>query len=123
MTHILLTNVFWLCRLSSMVRKDPQITTQTLKVLGTFLLPKIDKLSGAEIARETKLHTGTLYPILARLEDAGWLTSEWETEAPSELGRPRRRLYQITGRGVRKTQAAFRELALPLKGQLAWLMR
>jgi len=83
--------------------------------------PKIDKLSGAEIARETKLQTGTLYPILARLEDAGWLTSEWETEAPSELGRPRRRLYRITGHGVKKTQAAFRELALPLKGQLAWL--
>ena len=103
--------------------KDPQITIQTLKVLATFASPRADKLSGAEIARETKLLTGTLYPILARLEDAGWLRSEWETGDPSELGRPRRRLYQITGLGVRKSNVAIRALALPLKEQLAWLTR
>jgi PadR family transcriptional regulator PadR len=106
-----------------MIGKEPRITMQTLKVLGTFLSPRTEKLSGAEIARETKLFSGTLYPILARLEDAGWLTSEWESADPRELGRPRRRLYQITGRGVRKTDTAIRELALPLKEQLAWLTR
>ena len=39
--------------------------------------------------------SGTLYPLLARLEAAGWFTSEWEDVDPSEVGRPRRRLYKL----------------------------
>ena len=42
---------------------------------------------------------GTLYKALGRLEDFGLLTSRWE-DAPSPLGRPRRRLYALTGAGV-----------------------
>jgi PadR family transcriptional regulator, regulatory protein PadR len=42
---------------------------------------------------------GTLYKALARLEDAGLLTSRWEDPAAAE-GRPRRRLYELTGRGA-----------------------
>ena len=33
---------------------------------------------GAEITNATKIGSGTLYPMLARLESAGWLTGEWE---------------------------------------------
>jgi DNA-binding PadR family transcriptional regulator len=40
---------------------------------------------------------GTLYKALGRLEAAGLLTSRWEDPAPE--GRPRRRLYTLTGRG------------------------
>jgi hypothetical protein len=34
--------------------------------------------------KATKVGSGTLYPMLARLEAAGWLTSEWEVVDPSE---------------------------------------
>jgi len=78
-----------------------------------------DEISGAEVGRATDLATGTLYPILMRLEEAGWVESRWETENPQELGRPRRRLYQMTGVGIRKTRAAFREVVLSLK-EFAW---
>jgi len=78
-----------------------------------------DEISGAEVGRATKLASGTLYPILMRLEEAGWVESRWETEDPHELGRPRRRLYQITGVGIRKSRQTFREVLLPLK-EYAW---
>ena len=77
------------------------------------------EISGAEVGRATDLASGTLYPILMRLEEAGWVESRWETEDPHELGRPRRRLYQITGVGSRKARAALREAVLSLK-EFAW---
>jgi PadR family transcriptional regulator PadR len=43
---------------------------------------------------------GTLYKALGRLEELGLLSSHWEDPAAAE-GRPRRRLYQLTGQGVR----------------------
>jgi PadR family transcriptional regulator PadR len=98
---------------------QPRMTTQTLKVLGALMSRTQDEISGAEIARSTKLASGTLYPILLRLEEAGWVESRWETEAPQELGRPRRRFYQVTGVGLRKARSAFRELVVPLK-EFAW---
>ncbi len=98
---------------------QPRMTTQTLKVLGALMSRTQDEISGAEIARSTKLASGTLYPILLRLEEAGWVESRWETEDPHELGRPRRRLYQVTGVGLRRARSAFRELVLPLK-EFAW---
>lgn len=42
---------------------------------------------------------GTLYKALGRLEEAGLLASRWE-DADTVEGRPRRRLYELTGRGV-----------------------
>jgi DNA-binding PadR family transcriptional regulator len=102
-----------------MATDSPRITTQTIKVLAILMSRTDDEVSGAEIGRTTKLFSGTLYPILQRLEEAGWVESRWETENPQKLGRPRRRLYHITRIGEHKTRAAFREVVLPLKG-LAW---
>ena len=42
---------------------------------------------------------GTLYKALSRLEEFGLLTSRWEDTAAAE-GRPRRRLYELTGQGA-----------------------
>lgn len=42
---------------------------------------------------------GTLYKALSRLEEFGMLTSRWEDAAAAE-GRPRRRLYELTGQGA-----------------------
>jgi len=94
------------------------VTTQTFKVLAA-LMSSEQELSGAEIARSTKLASGTLYPILIRLEETGWLRSRWEAEEPSKLGRPRRRLYQVTALGARRARAEFRKLS-SLIGELAW---
>lgn len=97
----------------------PRITGQTLKVLGALMSCPQEEVSGAEIARAAKLSSGTLYPILLRFERAGWLESHWEVEDPHELGRPRRRLYRVTGLGARSARAVFREVKSTI-GDLAW---
>jgi DNA-binding PadR family transcriptional regulator len=43
---------------------------------------------------------GTLYKALGRLEEFGLLASHWEDASAAE-GRPRRRLYALTGEGAR----------------------
>lgn len=54
---------------------------------------------------------GTLYKALGRLEAAGLLTSRWEEPAPE--GRPRRRLYTVTGAGERAAEQAAHAAASP----------
>jgi DNA-binding PadR family transcriptional regulator len=44
---------------------------------------------------------GTLYKALGRLEERGLLSSRWEDAAAAPEGRPRRRLYELTGEGER----------------------
>jgi PadR family transcriptional regulator, regulatory protein PadR len=99
---------------------EPRLSAQTLKVLAIAISSPQEELSGAWIARATKLQSGTLYPILMRLEKAGWLMSRWEDGDPRELGRPRRRLYRITGLGSKKAKAAFDELAPAVPRAFAW---
>ena len=98
---------------------EPRLTGPTLRVLATLLSSPRDELSGAEIGRETKLASGTLYPILARLEQAGWLDSRWEIDEPSALGRPRRRFYRVMPLGAEMAKAAFQELQ-PAFRRLGW---
>jgi DNA-binding PadR family transcriptional regulator len=48
----------------------------------------------------TGLASGTVYPILRRLEEAGMLSAKWERAADAhDEQRPPRRYYQITGAG------------------------
>jgi DNA-binding PadR family transcriptional regulator len=68
-------------------------------------------IAGSEIAEETSLASGTLYPILRRLESGGLLSSRWEETAPQVLNRPRRRLYEITGLGERLAREKARSLS------------
>jgi PadR family transcriptional regulator, regulatory protein PadR len=53
---------------------------------------------------------GTLYKALGRLEEFGMLASSWEDEGAAE-GRPRRRLYALTGKGARAVQEAHEDVA------------
>lgn len=95
------------------------MSAQTLKVLVALLETSAIEMSGADVGRAAKLKSGTLYPILLRLEDAGWVESKWEEGDPHALGRPRRRYYWITGVGRTRTKAAFREFE-PMMRRLAW---
>jgi PadR family transcriptional regulator PadR len=102
--------------------QKPRLTTQTLKVLGVFMSRPSVEFSGAEIARITGLASGTLYPILLRLENAKWVESVWESGDPRELGRPRRRLYGMTAVGKKYARSAIREFAAAIGiGRPAWV--
>jgi PadR family transcriptional regulator, regulatory protein PadR len=54
---------------------------------------------------------GTLYKALSRLEEFGLLTSRWEDAAAVD-GRPRRRLYELTGEGARVAGSALADKAV-----------
>ena len=102
-----------------MAEQDVRLTQPTLKVLRFLLEKPREGRSGAEISKATKVGSGTLYPMLARLEAAGWLTSEWEVIDPSEAGRPRRRFYKLTAIGQNNAHAALADLQMAA-GELAW---
>ena len=84
-----------------------RMSLQTLKVLDAFLERSTDELSGADLLERCGLASGTLYPILIRLESAGWFVSRWESIDPSSEGRPRRRLYRLTATGVKRAGEVF----------------
>lgn len=55
---------------------------------------------GFDLMRVTELPSGTVYPILRRLESSGLLRSRWESETKAHAdGRPRRRYYEATASG------------------------
>lgn len=86
---------------------DVRISLQTLKVLEAFLNDPTDELSGADVQKRSGIASGTLYPILLRLESAGWFISRWEAVDPASVGRPRRRLYRLTPTGLTRASEVF----------------
>lgn len=99
------------------------MTLQTHAVLNTLLRDPRTEKYGLEIAKESRLPTGTIYPILARLEAAGWLDSGWEDIDESTAGRRKRRYYKLTGVGMREgrraTEATLRLISLDLVGVMS----
>lgn len=64
-----------------------------------FRLAKV--IAESDGARTLTAH-GTLYKALGRLEAAGLLSSAWEEpDTAAAEGRPRRRLYEVTGAAER----------------------
>lgn len=59
------------------------------------------------------LSSGTLYPLLARLTDEGWLESRWEESAFP--GKPPRQLYRLTAAGRLQARDAME------RAQASWL--
>jgi DNA-binding PadR family transcriptional regulator len=69
-----------------------------------------------EIGTAAGLPSGTVHPILARLETMGWLTSRWEDIDPRAEGRPVRRYYQLTPDGMELARAALARATAPPPG-------
>jgi PadR family transcriptional regulator PadR len=87
--------------------KHPRMTMPTQLVLRALLVDPGEELYGLEIGDAAGLASGTVHPILARLEGLGWLTSSWEDVDPAIAGRPARRYYRLTGRGAEEARAAL----------------
>ena len=90
----------------------------TAAVLRLMLQDPTGSFYGLALAEASGFPSGTIYPILARLEAAGWAQSFWEQEEPTVLERPRRRMYQLTGAGAHAARtaltAAQRALGIPV---------
>ena len=98
---------------------DIRLTQTTLRILQTFMADVSKELAGSDIWKATKIGAGSRYPILVRLEGAGWLTSRWEELDPSEAGRPRKRLYRLTVNGQAWARSALQERDM-YQGEPIW---
>lgn len=61
--------------------------------------------------RLTGLASGSLYPMLARLEEAGWLAGGVEQIDPHAEGRPARHTYTICGAAVESARIQLAALS------------
>ena len=68
------------------------------RVLGAFLADPAAPRYGYDLMKAARLPSGTLYPLLARLEHENLVASAWET--PQQEGQRPRKYYQLTGEGI-----------------------
>lgn len=83
-----------------------RLSAQTLLILDVLLEDARTWTHGYDIAVRTGLKSGTLYPVLMRLAERGWLEARWEQ--PVDNGRPRH-VYRFTPAGLKLARAAVAE--------------
>src|SRR5262245_17099241 len=89
-----LTVEIYLCRLRLMPRALSSATALVLDALDRGVTHGFDLLDA------TGLPSGTVYPILRRLEHEGFATSKWEAaRLAQQEQRPPRRYYELTREG------------------------
>ena len=69
---------------------------------------------GYDLVRATGAKSGTVYPLLIRLEAEGYLEAQWQ--APAAPGRPPRHAYRLTAEGARFAREILAADADPTPG-------
>ena len=81
------------------------------RVLRVFLADVSAPRYGYDLMKVARLPSGTLYPMLARLEDEGLVATQWEERREDAAGRPPRRYYRLTGEGARVARLELAQAA------------
>ena len=90
-----------------------RLTRTVTRALLVFLAEPRSWRYGYDLMKVARLSSGTLYPLLARLSDDGWLESRWQqSEFP---GKPPRQLYRLTATGRVEARHALE------RAQTSWL--
>jgi PadR family transcriptional regulator, regulatory protein PadR len=89
-------------------------------VLGVLLEDPQREVYGGELGEAAGLPSGTIHPILARLEGMGWLESRWEDIDTTVAGRPARRYYRLTSDGVVRARDALSRAYRSRSPRTAW---
>ncbi|MEV0353850.1 helix-turn-helix transcriptional regulator [Nonomuraea sp. NPDC050680] len=87
----------------------PRMTLQTMLVLEEMLSDPTKRRYGLELCEKTAQPSGTIYPILARLErEFGWIERRKESAAEHlAQGRRARYYYTLTEKGALRARAAL----------------
>lgn len=99
--------------------RDIRLSRQMLEILAVMVEGRHEDLHGRLIGKRAGISSGTLFPGLARLESAGWITSDEEDGDPAQLGRPLQRIYKLTGPGETAAREELEELAAVLNRALS----
>lgn len=88
----------------SMSKQQPTRVTKPTVTVARYLLA-LGKSStyGLEIGHHTDLGSASVYAVLDRFEEYGWVDSDWE--ADSRRRGARRRLYRVTLEGTTELKA------------------
>lgn len=92
----------------------PRMSSAMLDVLALMLAAweSDQELHGWQIMRSVRRSGPTVYGVLDRLEDAGWVSASWEPRTAEQPTRPRRRFYRLTPTGA---EAARDQAILPVR--------
>ena len=82
---------------------------QTVAVLDALAARASDWSHGYDLCRSLGLKAGTVYPILIRLAERGFVETAWEQEVPQ--GRPPRHLYRLSAAGAEQVRELRRNAA------------
>jgi PadR family transcriptional regulator PadR len=74
------------------------MTAPLERVLRAFLADPSARRYGYDLMKAASLKSGTLYPMLGRLEEEDLVSSAWET--PQQDGQRPRRYYLLTDEGI-----------------------
>lgn len=77
-----------------------KLTGPLERVLRAFLADPSAPRYGYDLMKASGLPSGTLYPMLSRLQEQGLVTSAWEPAGTDASGRPARRYYWLTDEGI-----------------------
>jgi PadR family transcriptional regulator, regulatory protein PadR len=78
-----------------------KLTGPLERVLRVMLSDPTAPYYGYDLMKAARLPSGTLYPMLARLQHEGLVGSEWEAQREDASGRPPRKYYRLTAEGQR----------------------
>lgn len=81
-----------------------RLSPQFLSVLEALLDDPSEWRYGYDLSRDTRLKSGTLYPILIRLSERGWVEGRWHQA--EENGKPRH-MYRLTADGRRAAKGVL----------------
>ena len=84
---------------------------QTVAVLDALAAKASDWSHGYDLCRALGLKAGTVYPILIRLAERGYVETAWEQDVPQ--GRPARHLYRLSATGAEQVRQLRRAEAQP----------
>jgi PadR family transcriptional regulator len=91
-----------------------RVTAGVARLLAVLVVEPSEWRYGLDLMRATGQPSGSLYPMLTRLETAGWLDAEWEDIDPAVEGRPARRCYRLTPDGLALARTELAELSAQL---------
>lgn len=95
-----------------------KLTGALERVLRVFLDDPAAPRYGYDLMKAARLPSGTLYPMLARLQDEGLVTSRWEAQSDDAAGRPPRKYYELTAEGVRAARLELSPAAKTTTGAI-----
>ncbi len=87
------------------------LTPAMVRILQTFLEDPDRTFYATELMKAARVGSGSLYPALTRMQNAEWLIEEPEDIDPHKEGRPARRNFTITPKGVLEAHRALVELS------------